>query len=136
MNPKIWGPSGWIFLHSITLNYPDNPSQKDKQNYKHFFESLQFTIPCEKCKTHYQENLQKYSLDNALNNKETLFNWLVNIHNEVNEKNNKDILSYDKVKQIYKDLYSNKKNNKKRYFFLSIVLIIIIFYLIINKCQE
>ena len=135
MNPKIWGPAGWKFLHSITLHYPENPSLQDKQNYKKFFESLQFTIPCEKCKNHYQESLQKYSLDNALNNKEALFNWLVDIHNEVNKKNNKKVLSYEEVKNIYEKLYSNKKN-KNIYLLIIIVLIIIIFYLINNKCQE
>jgi hypothetical protein len=135
MNPKIWGSAGWKFLHSITLHYPDNPSQQDKKNYKNFFESLQFTIPCEKCQKHYQENLQKYSLDNALDNKESFFDWLVDIHNGVNIKNNKKVLSYDKVKRIYEDLYSNKKN-KNIFLLIIIVLIIIIFYLINNKCQE
>ena len=36
MDPEIWGPSAWIFLHTITLNYPNNPTIYDKQNYKNF----------------------------------------------------------------------------------------------------
>ena len=32
MNPKIWGPHAWIFLHSITLNYPENPTPELKKN--------------------------------------------------------------------------------------------------------
>ena len=31
MNPKFWGPHAWIFLHSITLNYPKEPSDEDKK---------------------------------------------------------------------------------------------------------
>jgi hypothetical protein len=26
LNPKIWGPSGWFFIDSIVLSYPDNPT--------------------------------------------------------------------------------------------------------------
>ena len=40
MNPNIWGPGAWTFLHSVTLNYPDTPSQQDKNEYADFFKSL------------------------------------------------------------------------------------------------
>ena len=33
MNPNIWGESAWLFLHTITLNYPENPTFLDKHNY-------------------------------------------------------------------------------------------------------
>ena len=26
MEPNIWGPGAWTFLHSITFQYPENPS--------------------------------------------------------------------------------------------------------------
>ena len=39
MNPEVWGPPAWTFLHSITLAYPDNPSDIDKSNYENFFSS-------------------------------------------------------------------------------------------------
>ena len=50
MKPEIWGPHAWIFLHSITFDYPDNPTKEVKEKYKGFFESLQDILPCEKCK--------------------------------------------------------------------------------------
>ena len=31
MNPKIWGPPGWIFLHSIAYGYPNEPSSDEKE---------------------------------------------------------------------------------------------------------
>ena len=37
MKKNFWGPSGWLFLHSVTFQYPDNPSDEDKYNYKVFF---------------------------------------------------------------------------------------------------
>ena len=34
MEPNIWGPGAWTFLHSITLNYPNNPNIQTKKIYK------------------------------------------------------------------------------------------------------
>ena len=39
-NPEVWGPGAWLFLHTISLNYPTNPTYEDKENYKTFFTSL------------------------------------------------------------------------------------------------
>ena len=36
MNPKIWGPHAWVFLHTITLNFPENPTPEQKKYYKDF----------------------------------------------------------------------------------------------------
>ena len=41
MNPKFWGPHGWYFLHSVTMHYPKNPSEQEKQIYFNFFKSLE-----------------------------------------------------------------------------------------------
>ena len=40
MEPNIWGPSAWIFLHTITLQYPEKPTDDDKKKYYVFFNSL------------------------------------------------------------------------------------------------
>ena len=39
MDAKVWGPHAWKFLHTITLNYPENPTDQNKADYKHFFET-------------------------------------------------------------------------------------------------
>ena len=62
LDPRIWGPKGWFFLHSIALNYPKNPTDHDKRNFKQFFESIQYVLPCPQCSQHYSENLQKNPL--------------------------------------------------------------------------
>ena len=35
-NNNVWGPAAWTFLHTITFNYPDNPTNQDKQYYFNF----------------------------------------------------------------------------------------------------
>ena len=110
MLPEVWGPGAWTFLHTITINYPDNPNEDQKFYHKQLFENLRYTIPCEKCANHYSENLKKYPLDPALESKTTLTKWLIDIHNEVNKKNGKRIYSYEEVEKIYKDMYTMKNN--------------------------
>ena len=129
MKSDIWGPDAWLFLHTITLNYPDKPNEKDKDNYKIFFDSLQNILPCEKCKIHYSENIKKYPID--LESKESLVKWLFNLHNEVNKLNNKGIFNYNDFINKYSNLYNeNNKNNKQLLIILGlIILLLIVLYL-------
>ena len=46
MDPNIWGPHAWFFLHTIARNYPENPSSQDKQSHLQFFTLLQFLRVC------------------------------------------------------------------------------------------
>ena len=132
MLPEVWGPGAWTFLHTITINYPDNPNEDHKFYHKQLFENLRYTIPCEKCANHYSENLKKYPLDPALESKTTLTKWLIDIHNEVNKKNGKRIYSYEEVEKIYKDMYTMKNNNiiVNNKINWNIILIIIVIILI------
>ena len=37
MHPELWGPGAWKFLHSITFNYPKEPTSRDKEYHAKFF---------------------------------------------------------------------------------------------------
>jgi len=118
MEANIWGPKAWIFLHSITMNYPENPTSTDKQNYKNFFYSIRNILPCVICNKNYIDHLNKYPIDEHLEGKTQLVKWLIKIHNEVNKIYNKKELSYEEVMNYYEELYSEgfslniTKNNK------------------------
>jgi len=43
MDPKVWGPKLWFVIHTIALNYPDNPSYDQKRIHEDFFNNLVFT---------------------------------------------------------------------------------------------
>ena len=102
MNPKFWGPGAWIFLHSITMNYPKEPSDDDKQAYYNLFKNLENVIPCEKCAYNYSMNIQKYPVEPALSSRDLLIRWLIKIHNEVNKETGKREYTYDEVIEEYK----------------------------------
>ena len=41
MLTTIWGPSMWHYLHTMSFNYPVEPSCDDKRNYMEFIMNLQ-----------------------------------------------------------------------------------------------
>ena len=129
MEPEIWGPNAWIFLHTITLNYPENPSEDDKQNHKDFFHNLKNVIPCPNCKEHYNINLQKFPIDVHLESKEKFVKWLINIHNEVNIQNHKKVYSYDEVIKIYDNMYKGNKGLNYNIILIILVIVLICYFL-------
>ena len=94
-----WGTYAWGFLESVALTYPSNPTQQTKMEYKEFFLSLQNILPCPKCREHYKENLRKYNLNDALEDRDSLVKWVIDVHNSVNASNGKRVLSYDEARK-------------------------------------
>ena len=58
MLTTIWGPGMWHFLHTMSFNYPDQPSKDEMQHYKDFFISLKHVLPCGKCRDNFKELLK------------------------------------------------------------------------------
>jgi len=128
MNPKIWGPHAWIFLHSITLAYPECPSKEDKENIKNFFVILGSVLPCSDCQNNYTNHLKKYPLtEKILSSKVKLQKWLVTVHNSVNKSQNKRLFSYEDFLNKYSKLYGG---NNYLAFYLIVILFILFFIFI------
>jgi hypothetical protein len=128
INPLLWGPHCWRFMHYLTMAYPEEPTQIEKDKVKRFFLSLADVIPCENCRVHFALNLKNFPLnDNVLNSRYNLINWLKDIHNEVNIRNGKKIWSYDDIINEY----SNKKILDNNDYKVEIVTIFLLFLIII-----
>ena len=122
VNSKYWGYSGWVFLNSIALVY--NPSQKNI--YYSFFTSLKDILPCDNCKSHYETHL--HSLNDALKNKETLLEWLLNIRNKIYiEQNKKQKTLNDILNEIF---YKNNLIIYFTYYFIIVIFMFLIVFLI------
>lgn len=134
MDPEIWGPPAWKFIHLLTLNYPNKPTFQDKYNYKQFILALQKVLPCDTCANHFQQNIQNSDFNDILQSRESLFEWFVDVHNSVNKQNKKKQWSYN---DVYKNLQTSNepKNNYLRTYKISLVLIfmILIYFLIIKR---
>jgi hypothetical protein len=112
MNQNIWGPHLWFSLHTISFNYPANPTIEDKKNYNFFFTSLKEVIPCSICKKNYIRHLIEHPIDNYLNSKEELVKWVIDMHNMVNTETGKKNYSYNTIIKMYEDVYKKKLINK------------------------
>lgn len=133
LTPDFWGAHGWVFLHSITFNYPKNPTNSDKLKYKKFFESIGDILPCEKCRINYKEHIRINPINDHLNSKTQLIKWLIDIHNMTNNDLNKPILSYEEVMYEYRSKIDNKNIYLKCiYILVFIVFICLIYFTYIN----
>ena len=130
MESEVWGPSAWTFLHTVTLNYPEEPTNEDIKQHKIFFETLGNILPCRKCREHYNQSIIDEPV--KLDSKESLTKWLFNLHNKVNEKNNKKIIEYDNFINNYRRLYGTKEYTT-RIFYILILIVLVLFFLVYRK---
>lgn len=130
--PEVWGPGMWLFLHTVALEYPENPTLKDKQQHLNFLKCLQPIIPCPKCSNHFKQNLDSYNLDHALENRNNLFEWTVKIHNQVNKSNGKNEWNTSQAYKFYNDKYKVRYetviNYKAIFCWISIICVCFFIY--------
>ena len=122
MNTTFWGPSGWEFLHTLSFIYPDKPSYNDKVKMQHFMNSINYILPCKYCRISFTKYTKSLPIDDYLESKDKMVEWLYKIHNKVNKKLRKQgfckyenpelSLVKDKYKSILEQLYSICKNKK------------------------
>lgn len=100
-NPDIFGPALWFTLHNSAVNYPNRPTNIAKKSMKQLIQNLSNLIPCKNCKVHFQEYVNASDLDYAVANRENLFQFWVSVHNYVNERTNKPLMSLETAKNLY-----------------------------------
>ena len=84
-NTELFGPPIWTSMHLIAHSYPTNPTHKDKENYKQFFQNLANVLPCIDCQNHFKMTLKKYPLDSdVMKSRESLSKWCYTVHSFVN----------------------------------------------------
>lgn len=116
MLTSVWGPSIWHFLHTISFNYPVNPTKKDKEQYKKFILLLQDVLPCRYCRENLKNNLKTLPLDNtALKNRYTFSNYIYKLHELINKMlGKKSGLSFCDVRERYEHFRSRCTIDMKR----------------------
>jgi hypothetical protein len=101
-DPVQWGPHLWVYLHTVSANYPDQPTPEQQEGMKTWLRTLKWTIPCKKCATHYGRYMEEcHDLDRICASKQTLFEFLVNIHNTVNRRTGKREVTVEEAKAMY-----------------------------------
>ena len=126
MLTSVWGPSLWHVLHTMSFNYPNEPTREDKQNYKNFILNLQNVLPCKYCRINLKSNFKQLPLTmECMKNRYTFSMYIYNLHEIINKMlNKKSGLTYDDVRERYEHFRARcgKKNKKKTKFIKSMKL--------------
>jgi hypothetical protein len=103
MLTSVWGPSMWHYLHTMSFNYPANPTCDEKQQYRNFVLSLKNVLPCGKCRANLCNNFKKLPLKMAhMANRETFSKYIFNLHELINKMlGKKSGLTYNQVRERY-----------------------------------
>ena len=103
MLTTVWGPSLWHFLHTMSFNYPNDPTQADKKHYIHFIFQLEYVLPCKYCRINLKKNFKKVPLNmNCMKNRYTFSKYVYDLHEHINKMlGKKSNLSYEDVRERY-----------------------------------
>ena len=103
MLTSVWGPSMWHSLHSMSFNYPINPTKNDKRNYRNYILNLKYVLPCGKCRENLRKNFKKLPLQmKHMESRDTFSRYIYELHEIINTMLcKKSGLSYHDVRERY-----------------------------------
>ena len=118
MLTSIWGPSMWHYLHTMSFNYPVEPTKENKHYYKEFVKNLQYTLPCKYCRINLKNNFKAHPIkDCHMKNRESFSRYVYELHELVNKMlNKKSGLKYCDVRERYEHFRSRCSNEKLKLF--------------------
>jgi len=118
MQVSIWGPAMWHFLHTMSFNYPVNPTNQNKKHYKDFIYNLRNVLPCKYCRINLTNNLkQKPLLMCHMKSRTTFSKYVYELHELVNKMlGKKSHLTYCDVRERYEHFRSRCTKEKPKIF--------------------
>jgi hypothetical protein len=125
LSSREWGPAMWESLFSSIMGaFPYKIEEDNKihihirNEFKHLFSSLQYTLPCCVCQESYKNYWLELPIDDYLSGRIKLMEWLYKIKNKVNKKlmnqeNEKFKAEKNRITNIYKKKDISKTNYDK-----------------------
>jgi len=118
MLTSVWGPSMWHYLHTMSFNYPVEPSKENKHYYKEFIKNLQYTLPCKYCRINLKNNFKAHPIKEChMKDRESFSRYVYELHELVNKMlNKKSGLKYCDVRERYEHFRARCSNEKPKIF--------------------
>jgi hypothetical protein len=103
MLTSVWGPSLWHYLHTMSFNYPINPTVDEKKYYMNFILSMKDVLPCKYCRMNLKTNFKQLPLTlNNMKNRNTFSRYIYDLHELINKMlHKKSNLTYCDVRERY-----------------------------------
>lgn len=111
LDPKIWGPHYWFFLHTVAMTYPHHPNAVTKKKYYEFIQNLPLFIPVEQISKEFEKFIDLYPITPYLDNRDSFVRWMHFAHNKINEKLEKPQITLNDFFVQYYNEY--KSQNEK-----------------------
>jgi hypothetical protein len=113
---SIWGPLGWMTLHSAASLYPDTPTEAEMLLMTKWLDNFKNTITCPSCQGHFAEMLTNYraQFPNMMYSRQNFMVFTLRAHNAVNRRINKPV--YPTVQACFDVLRKNVQYNKSNTF--------------------
>jgi len=118
LDPTVWGPHYWFFLHTISMSYPNRPNAVTKKKYYEFIQNLPLFIPVESISGELSKLIDEYPIAPYLDNRESFVRWVWFIHNKINQKLDKPQITLNEFFVKYYEAY--KPKNEKTMEFLKL----------------
>jgi hypothetical protein len=114
MVSSVWGPPFWHYLHTMSFNYPVEPTMQDKKHYRNFILSLKYVLPCRFCRQNIRTNFKHLPLTmDQMKNRDTFSRYVYDLHELVNKMLKKESgLSYADVRERYENFRSRCTDEK------------------------
>jgi len=118
MLTTVWGPSMWHYLHTVSFNYPTQPTCDDKKHYKELILNMQHTLPCKHCRDNLKKNLKAHPLKEChLKNRDQFSKYIYKLHEIINKMlGKKSGLSYCDVRERYEHFRARCTKEKPKIF--------------------
>jgi FAD-linked sulfhydryl oxidase len=84
------GSHTWTFLHTLTANYPTNPTIQQKSDTKSFISLFSRIYPCWHCAEDFQRWMKEPGNDIRVSSRDEFGRWMCEAHNAVNVKLGKE----------------------------------------------
>jgi hypothetical protein len=116
LDPKVWGPHYWFFLHTLAMTYPHHPNTVTKKKYYEFVQNLPLFLPVEEISGEFSKLIDKYPIAPYLDNRDSFVRWMHFIHNKINEKLEKPQVSLNDFFIKYYDEYKTQDEKLGQYY--------------------
>ncbi len=116
LDPKVWGPHYWFFLHTVAMTYPHHPNAVTKKKYYEFVQNIPIFIPVEEISKEFEKLIDAYPITPYLDNRDSFVRWMHFIHNKINEKLEKKPITLNDFFAQYYNQYKSQNEKMSEYY--------------------
>ena len=118
MLTSVWGPGMWHYLHTMSFNYPINPTATDKKKYKLCITNLHIHYHVNIVESILKITFKHLPLTNAcMSSRDTFSRYVYDLHELINKMlKKKSNLTYSEVRDRYEHFRARCTSNQNKIF--------------------